>query len=177
MTRAAPSPVFDSLAAELRRGTGALIEAGCVPAAVALVWTGVHWMAALDRPLGKELVTRSDFIAWAGRYMKVACDDPPTGLELYKARCAMLHCQAEEARMQDADAGYRVVRLSPGAPNTAAGAQVVVSVPELARAFLAGVEAFRLDLEADHERRSLVEGRARSFAESMPTNDMAVGEG
>jgi hypothetical protein len=57
-------------------------------------WCGIDAMAYLALPASNEDVTRSDFVRWVDRYMKFPCEEQLTGLDLYGARCAMLHSYA-----------------------------------------------------------------------------------
>ena len=65
-------------------------------ATLILVYCGIDAMAHLTMPTGKDKVTRADFVAWAEKYLRFrSADMQPTltlpGLELYAARCALVH--------------------------------------------------------------------------------------
>lgn len=65
-------------------------------ATLILVYSGIDAMAHLTMPAGKDKVTRADFVAWVENYLRFRdADKQPTltlpGLELYAARCALVH--------------------------------------------------------------------------------------
>jgi hypothetical protein len=48
-------------------------------------------MAFLGMPKGQESVTKADFVAWSERYIHLPGPEKLTGLDLYGARCGLLH--------------------------------------------------------------------------------------
>ena len=74
-------------------------EVGATTAALAMAFVCIDTMAYLALPAGKETQGRLDFIAWVDMYLKGHSDQPYQyhGLDVYGARCALLHAFGSEA--------------------------------------------------------------------------------
>ncbi len=83
--------IINAIYGGIKRGIQVTIENRCFDAAVILILSGMDSMAFLGMPSNQQDVKRDDFVKWADRYIKFPCDDQLTGLDLYGARCAMLH--------------------------------------------------------------------------------------
>jgi len=68
-------------------------KAGATSAAVAMAFVCIDTMTYLSLPDGRETQGRADFIAWVNAFLKGHEDQPYQyrGLDVYGARCAMLH--------------------------------------------------------------------------------------
>src|ERR1700683_2927339 len=74
------------------------LDNGLIGPTLILAYVGIDAFGALGRPKGKRRNPREDFVNWAQRYLIVG-DFPPTGLELYGARCALLHNLSGESEL------------------------------------------------------------------------------
>jgi hypothetical protein len=83
------------LVAEIKRCE----EAGATTAAVAMAYIAIDTMAFLGLPADRDKQTRADFIAWVDAYLKGHEDQPYQyrGMDVYGARCAVLHAFGSEA--------------------------------------------------------------------------------
>lgn len=83
------------LVAEIKRCE----DAGATPAAVAMAFICIDTMAFLALPAGNDKQGRTDFIAWVDAYLKGHEDQPYQyrGIDVYAARCALLHAYGTEA--------------------------------------------------------------------------------
>src|SRR6185437_5506646 len=124
----------------IKRPIRLLMDAHCYPAAVILTYSGMDTMAFLNMPTNRSDVMRSDFIAWAERYVKIAVPDPPTGNDLYGTRCSVLHGGAPSRFTREGRG-----RLIRHTVETATDANTV-AIRELVSAFFAGVDQFVADL-------------------------------
>ena len=85
-------PIINAIHNGIKRGIRGALENDCLESAVILlILCGIDAMAYLAMPASQEDVTRSDFVRWVERYSKFPCKEQLTGLDLYGARCAMLH--------------------------------------------------------------------------------------
>src|SRR5688500_7661235 len=84
-------PIFNVIQNQIKRSIKVLIENACHGAALILIYSGMDTMAFLGMPDNQQEVKAPDFIAWATRYIKFSGKEQVTGLELYSARCGMLH--------------------------------------------------------------------------------------
>lgn len=86
-------------------GISALIDeikkceaAGATSAALAMAYICIDTMTFLSLPSDRENQSRADFIAWVNTYLKGHADQSYQyqGLDVYGARCAMLHAFSSE---------------------------------------------------------------------------------
>jgi hypothetical protein len=56
-----------------------------------LLYGGMDTLTSLDRPSDQPYVQREDFLAWVGTYLLPDSGLTTTPLELYAARCSLLH--------------------------------------------------------------------------------------
>ena len=78
-------------------------EAGATMSAVAMAYVCIDTMAYLSLPEGKETQGRADFISWVDTYLECHEDQPYKyrGLDVYGARCAVLHAYGAEANFHE----------------------------------------------------------------------------
>jgi hypothetical protein len=133
---------------------------------------GIDAMAYLALKASNEDVTRSDFVRWVDRYLKFRCEEQLTGLDLYGARCAMLHSYAMASdlsrKTKCRQVGYmdKSVPAVRYAPNVSKD-MVLVSVPALADAFFCGVDKSLVDLFLD-KKAPIAEQRLKKLLQAMP---------
>ena len=138
----------------IKRPIRLLLEAYCYRAAVILIYSGMDTMAFLNMPANRSDVMRSDFIEWAERYVKIAGPTPPTGTDLYGTRCSVLHGGAPSRFTREGRG--RLIRHSSA------------DVPELVRAFFAGVDQFLVDLAKDPEKAETANRRLEELEANGP---------
>lgn len=87
------------MAAEIRRCEAA----GATAAALAMAFISIDTMTFLSLPGGVEAQGRTDFINWVDTYLKGHPDQPYQyrGIDVYGARCAMLHSFGSAAQFHD----------------------------------------------------------------------------
>ena len=69
--------------------------------ALILIYSGIDIMAALSRPAAAEKVVRADYIAWAERYMRCQERLGVSGIELYAARCGVVHTATADSQLSN----------------------------------------------------------------------------
>jgi hypothetical protein len=84
-------PIINAIYGGIKKGIQVAIDNECLDSAVILILSGIDSMAYLNMPANQEDVTKNDFVTWADHYIKFPCKEQLTGLDLYGARCAMLH--------------------------------------------------------------------------------------
>jgi hypothetical protein len=141
-----------------------------------LILSSIDSMAYLGMPANQQDVRRDDFIKWADRYIKFSCKEQLTGLDLYGARCAMLHSYGVVSELgrkgQCRMVGYMdksvpEVRYNPDVKKDF----VLVSVAALAEAFFRGIDQFLVDLFTDRRRAEVAEKRLQRFIQNLPRKD------
>ena len=75
------------------------LEAKRFRAAVILAYCGIDTMASLMRPADNPQVNREGFVEWVENFMDFRNENGPTGLELYAARCGILHANMAESKL------------------------------------------------------------------------------
>jgi hypothetical protein len=130
-------------------------------------------MAFLGMPPDQQDVKRDDFVKWADRYIKFPCDDQLTGLDLYGARCAMLHSYGVVSDLSRKGQCRMVAYMDKSVPEVrynpaVAKDLVLVSVTALADAFYSGIDQFLVDLFADKKKAETAEKRLTWFIQKHP---------
>ena len=72
-------PFINAVHRGIKRGIDVAIDNRCHGAAVVLIYAGIDAMGYTTLPPGREDVQRSDFIAWADKYMHFPGEDQVTG--------------------------------------------------------------------------------------------------
>jgi hypothetical protein len=176
MTNLKRDPIINAIYGGIKRGIQVTIDSGCFDSAVILILSGMDSMAYLNMPAGQEDVIKSDFVAWADRYITFPCHEQLTGLDLYGARCAMLHSFGAISKLSREgkcrllsymDKSIPEVRYDPSVSKEL----VLVSVPAMAEAFYQGLDKFLVDLFANPEKAKIAEERLRNFMQKIPADD------
>jgi hypothetical protein len=161
--RATPAVPLEHNLRDISDAIGLCLNARKVLPALILLYSAMDAVAALERR-GNE-GTRSAFVRWVERYMsldELGC----TGLDLYAARCGILHgfsgssdlSKARKARVVVyAWGSYPVdaVRASERRANQASPS-VAVHVGALRRIFFEGISAWWADIGKDRDRLARV---------------------
>lgn len=112
-------------------------------AAVILTYSGIDTMASLVRHPKSQKVERSDFVAWVEHFMDFKCDAGPSGLEVYAARCGLLHANMSESGHSKAGKarmiGYVDVANEPVLKSEEVNDLLLLSVRHLVGIFAEGV--------------------------------------
>lgn len=129
-------------------------------------------MAYLAMPASQDDVTRTDFVRWADQYIKFPCTEQLTGLDLYGARCAMLHNYGIASDLSRKGKCRQVGYMNKSVPevrfNPEVSKLVLVAVPALADAFFSGVDKFLIDLFADRNKAPIAEERLKNLVQTIP---------
>jgi hypothetical protein len=157
----------------IKRGIEVLLEKKCYGSAVILIYAGIDAMAFLGMPANRQDVTSHDFITWAEKHIRFPCDEQLTGLDLYGARCSMLHTYSLASRLSREGKCRMVGYMNISVPDViynprVATDLVMVSVTGLAEAFFRGVDRFIIDLFGDPVRAPLARERLRKLVHRLP---------
>jgi hypothetical protein len=175
MTDLSRDPIVNAVHNSIKRGIRVAVENECFGSAVILILSGIDTMAYLAMPAGQEDVTRSDFVRWVERYIKFSCKEQLTGLDLYGARCAMLHNYGVASHLSRKGKCRQVAYMDKSVPEVryepnVSRDLVLLSVPALAEVFFSGVDKFLVDLFLDKNRAPIAEERLKSLVQSVPFN-------
>ena len=173
MADLANDPIINVVHNGIKKPIRLLLEADCLPAALALTFSGIDIMAFLAMPAGQEEVTRADFADWCDRYIQFSGKEQVSGLEFYGARCGLLHTHSPLSLLSK-QGKVRVIiyadRLEPPIKFDPAisPSVVMVSIAALVDAFFAGVDRFLIDIFKDPERGKRVDNRFQRLFHTYP---------
>ncbi len=175
-------PIHSAIYDGIKRGISVCLANECFGSAVILTYSGIDTIAFLDMPANQVNVKCKDFVQWCEKYIQFSGKEQLTGLELYSARCGMLHTFGVESRatrsgdcrklgyMDRSDPEIRFCRDTD--PDFA-----LVSIEALAMAFFDGIDRFLVDLFADSAKAPIAEQRLRKLVGAIPvppSDDMTV---
>lgn len=162
-------PMLNVINDGIMKGIAVAIDNNCYGSAVILIYAGIDAMAFLTLPEAQEDVTRKEFIEWVDKYIHFNGEEQLSGIELYAARCGMLHNYSAFSRLTRKgnlriigyvdEAGIEVM-TDKDVPNLA-----IVSIKALARAFSRGVQRYVNDLHGNPQAINLVRQRVSSLVQ------------
>jgi len=139
---------------------------------LALIYSGIDTLGLLGAPPGVTDATRSTFMPWCETYIVPRVQsvegDPLTAIDLYGARCGVLHTSTPTSALgRKGDArevwyqfkgktGVNMLSVLPLHP-------LRLDIEALAWAFRHGGIAFLSDLQKDPARQQLADSRAQHF--------------
>ncbi len=134
-----------------------------------LVYALIDAMAWLTRDPKNEDVTRSDFVKWTETYVLRPPSDACAGIDLYGARCGLLHSHTIESKlMRDGDArpiwyalpdGEVLVPFSSSSPRAA----TKIGLRDLVDSVRSGCGAFVAAVDQDPQLGQVVWDRANIY--------------
>jgi len=147
----------------IRRNVAVTWDNECWEACAILIFVGIDTMAAIDRPVGKETADRSDFIAWAEKYIVLDGPRQVPGIDLYASRCAHLHTYGSQSKLSR-EGRARVVMFAIGGQdhvheNPKVPDAFILRLDSFKDAFLNGLAHYFEELGRDPKRAKLVHER------------------
>jgi hypothetical protein len=139
--------------------------------ALALVYCGIDVLANLCRPVENSEVKPSDFVGWAERYMECQRYLGVSGIDLYGARCGILHTYTMDSRLSAKGHAKRILYAWGNRnPDDAMKVlsrleltEIVIKIEQLFEAFLYGIGTFGKAIDDDPKLRSIVTQRGRKL--------------
>jgi hypothetical protein len=155
----------------LGAGIEVCIEKELNAPALILIYSAIDtigWLDSVD-----DFATRTSFINWVNTYLLKAKTLKCSAIDLYSARCGLLHTFTAESRLSSEKKALRIFyawgtgsvqylqRLIDSSHKSSE--YVAVHVNDLYKGWQLGVKNFIEDLEKDHERKSRVYKKAAKF--------------
>lgn len=172
-------PVINAVHNGIRRGITVAIENDCLGSAVILILSAIDAMAYVAMPEGQEEVIKADFVNWAEHYVHFPGPEQLTGLDLYGARCAMLHSYGVRSRLSREGKCRIVGYMSEANPSvcfnpSVSNELVLVSVPALKDVLFRGIDQFLIDIyKAPNSRQAKVaDERLKTLVHNFPTKEL-----
>ena len=150
-----------------------LLDNDFEPAAIKLIFAGIDTMAYLDMPATQTDVTRQGFVKWCERYIHFPCKEQLSGLDLYGARCSVLHAHSSASKLSREGKCRMIGYADHMVPEVAYQPSkskefVVVSIRGLAEALFTGIDKFLIDLFANREKATVAENRLQNMLHTLP---------
>jgi hypothetical protein len=133
--------------------------------ALCLCFVCIDAMAYLWMPEGQQEQSRDDFIAWVNAHLRGHADQPYQyeGIDVYAARCAVLHRFGAEARMHAQNHAVRRFIYSNGGRHkfdaTTNDRLVIIGLASFLNDVVLAVEDFMAACQGDPALRRRVEPR------------------
>ena len=151
--------------------------------ALVLIYTGIDFVASINRPAFKTDVDRQDFISWVDNFMDCSRLGV-NGLDLYAARCGVVHTYSPDSKLSRDGKAKRIMyawgNKKPDDQNALLKklgySEVFVKLETLYDVFVQGLVSFGDYLEKNPEMHELVRTRDRkligNFAEFLGIKDI-----
>lgn len=162
-------------------GIKALIEqikrcekAGATTAAVAMAYVCIDTMAFLSLPADRETQGKADFIAWVDSYLRGHEDQPYKyrGLDVYGARCALLHAFGSEANFHQQNPDAKKFGYHDGGKHGYEASinehLVIIGTASFLNDVMLAVGSFIQACAVDADLRKRVEGRLPKILANFP---------
>jgi hypothetical protein len=169
-------PIINVVHNSIKEGIRVAINNKCYGPVVVLILSGIDTMAYLNMPETQQDVQKKDFVDWSERYIKFPCNEQLTGLDLYGARCGMLHTYSVHSRLSRRGKCRQIVYADKSIPEViyrpAKLKDVVgVSIEGLAKAFFEGIDKFMIELFSDKLKAKIAEERFKKIVHTLPYRD------
>lgn len=151
------------------------IEKGLILPALMLLYSGIDVIGSLERK--PNTGTKLNFIRWVDSYMLKTHSLGCTGIELYGARCGILHTMAAESDLSRCGKAREITYawgIAKAEDIREAGKLInhpnilSVHVNELLTAFKQGLASYFNEINADPVRRALVLENAGIWLSDLP---------
>lgn len=148
-----------------------------------LLYSTMDIVASLDRPESKDDMTREDFISWVDEYMRPSTRLQCSAIDLYAARCGLLHTYAPGSKLSRRGKAKEVYYAwgTGTVANLEEMAKRVkwdipactIHVDRLVKVFENGFQEFRRAIGADPQRAARVYTRAAKLFGRLSTEEVS----
>jgi hypothetical protein len=165
----------------MRSGIKACERAKCVVSTLTLVYSAIDALAALIRESQTARATRNEFLGWVNSYLLPELNIDLTAMDIYGARCGVVHTYAPTSDLsRDGRAKLVVYKWRkghrPDDPVLAerARAATVVELEDLIEALDRAVERFERQIDADVALRARIERNIADLLCYEPWHPVAI---
>ncbi len=144
--------------------------------ALVLIYCGIDFMGFLARAPTSQKINKNDFIHWAESNMDCQKKLGVSGLDLYAARCGMVHNYTSDSTLSKKGKASRIVYAWGNADiveptqflQSLGHPEKFIKIEALFDAFTHGIDVFGEELTRDREFTSLVLERSRKLFCAQP---------
>lgn len=165
----------------MRAGIKACERAKCVVSALTLIYSAIDSLAALTRETQEARATRSEFQAWVGLYLLPELTVELTAVDIYGARCGIVHTYAPTSDLSKRGQAKLIVYKwrnghRPDDPVLAdrARSATVIEIEMLIEALDRAVGQFERQIDLDADLRSRVERNIKDLLCYQPWHPVAI---
>jgi len=149
---------------EIKRGIDVTLENECFASCAILIYSAIDLMAYLGMPEKQLDVTGKDFQEWADRYIHFPCKEQLSGVDLWAARCGMMHNYGPRSRLVREGKARNIVYADHQIPEirfnpSIATDVVIVSVRAMRDALFHAIDRYLVDLFYESEKARVAETR------------------
>lgn len=140
--------------------------------ALTLIYAGIDTLGLLDAPANQIDASRSSFVQWSENYilpsLSPIAGSPVAGLDLYAARCGILHASSPISQLARAGTAREIwyqfkSDFGVNLRSKASGMPLLVDIEDLSNAFEHGSNQFLAAIKADKTRFDRAVERANQF--------------
>jgi hypothetical protein len=154
------------------------LENALLMPALVLIYNGIDTFASLSRESTQEKATRKEFIEWCEKYLLPINNLKCNGLDLYAARCGILHTYTAVSDLSKRGNAVEILyclgdiakekyqKLLEKYPRET----IIINIEDLDKAFKSGYFSFIDDVKNYPEKESLLYERAKYFFLNRPAN-------
>jgi hypothetical protein len=148
-----------------------------ISSGLALLYSAIDILAWLALPQSQNDVHRDDFVAWVERYLLPKSNLNCSALDLYAARCSIIHSFSSESALSRSGIAHRLCyTIGDKDPkelqqdlDSVNYNSIVVHIDTMFLALRTAVDAFKKDLASDEALATRVFGRSETaFYTTMP---------
>jgi len=149
-------------------------NADATVAATAMIYIGIDTMAFLSMPASQTAQTKRDFITWVDTYLKAEPSQSYQyrGVDVYAARCSLLHAFSAETEAHRRDASIRLFGYADNGPHAynpeVSERLVIISVARLIHDLSKALETFISTMLTDLDLRARVGTRLPALYNEFP---------
>jgi hypothetical protein len=164
----------------LGKGIDACIEKKLTAPALILIYSGIDTAGWLDS--SEDYATKTSFMNWVDAYLLKAKPLQCTSMDLYAARCGLLHTFTPDSKLSSAGKACRICYAWGTASvkdlqrtidlTNKSGEYVGVHIDDLYEGWRLGVLQFAEELEKDSVRKSRVYSKAARFFSELGMEDV-----
>ena len=144
------------------------LDSECLVGAVSLIFVSMDALAALTRPKTATRATRQEFINWVEKYVEPSETLACSPLDLYAARCSVLHTYGTESDLSQQEKARPIVYEWRRGPSADASLSLppralVLVVDQLHEVFCKAVQHFLDDAETNPNLESLIKHHLKTM--------------
>lgn len=160
-------------------GIEACLREECLLSAASLIFAGIDAISALTRPIAAPKTDSAVFMRWVDRFLLPGSRLPCNAVDLYAARCGLLHTYGySSTRVASGEARPLVLQWAAGPPADSEiplpESALVVHMEDLHESLVRAVHDFVIASETDTEIAPRVQHHVKALACYKPASSLLL---